>query len=89
MVKISHFLTEWCSSCKSTRSVRLALPEEETDTALEEEEELVGATVEKVFSAPTSQNACTQTPKPKPRRRSGDDCHVIVNNVDRDQQPLR
>ena len=64
-------LTEWCSSCKSTRSVRLALPEEETDTALEEEEELVGATVEKVCSAPTYQNACTQTPKPKPRRRGG------------------
>ena len=35
-------LTEWCSSCKSTRSVRLALPEEETETALEEEEDLVG-----------------------------------------------
>ena len=65
------YLTEWCSSCKSTRSVRLALPEEETETALEEEEELVGATVEKVCSAPTYQNACTQTPKPKPRRRGG------------------
>ena len=64
-------VTEWCSSCKSTRSVRLALPEEETETALEEEEELVGATVEKVCSAPTSQNACTQTPKPMPRRRGG------------------
>ena len=36
------YLTEWCSSCKSTRSVRLALPEEETETALEEEEDLVG-----------------------------------------------
>ena len=35
-------VTEWCSSCKSTRSVRLALPEEETETALEEEEDLVG-----------------------------------------------
>ena len=31
----------------------------------------MGATVEKVCSAPTSQNACTQTPKPKPRRRGG------------------
>ena len=52
-------LTEWCSSCKSTRSARLALPEEETDNALEEEEVSVGDTMEEVCSEPTAQDACT------------------------------
>ena len=29
-------LTEWCSSCKSTRSVRFVLPEAEVETDMEE-----------------------------------------------------
>ena len=62
-------LTEWCSSCKSTRSVRLVLPEEETETAMEDEETLVAK--QEVCSDLISQDASTQTPKPKLRRRGG------------------
>ena len=34
-------LTEWCSTCKATRSTKLVLPEEEAKVPMEEEEELV------------------------------------------------
>ena len=62
-------LTEWCSTCKSTRSVRLVLPEEETKIAMEEEKTLVAK--QEVGTDCISQDASTQTPKPKLRRMGG------------------
>ena len=34
-------LTEWCSTCTATRSMKLVLPEEEAKVPMEEEEEVV------------------------------------------------
>ena len=62
-------LTEWCSACKLTRSVRLVLPDEETKIAMEEEKTLVAK--QEVGTDCISQDASTQTPKPKLRRRGG------------------
>ena len=66
-------VVEWCSSCAITRVVKLVLPEEEVKvvepaveveekTALDEEEER---------SDSSARDACTQTPRQKPRRRGG------------------
>ena len=70
-------LIEWCSTCKATRAVRLVMPEE--DTVMEEEvvveevevEEVVVDVKEEVFSDHKFHDACTQTPRPKKRRRGG------------------
>ena len=62
-------LTEWCSACNLTRLVRLVPPEEETKIAMEEEKTLVAK--QEVGTDCISQDASTQTPKPKLRRRGG------------------
>ena len=67
-------LVEWCSTCTSTRLVRLELPEEEKEvlepvTDKEEEIEAVCKVEEEDFSCEaTAKDACTQTPR---RRRRG------------------
>ena len=63
-------LVEWCSSCTSTRLVRLALPKEEV---VEEEQALADHNMDKEnesCEAP-AKDACTQTPRQKPRRKGG------------------
>ena len=52
-------LVEWCSSCGSTRGVNLVLPKEIKEPGVDVEE------------STTSCDACTQTPKARPRRRGG------------------
>ena len=56
-------LTEWCSTCKSTRSVRLVLPVEDIKIVMEEEKTLVAKL--EVGTDCISQDASTQTQKPK------------------------
>ena len=63
-------LVEWCSSCTSTRLVRLALPKEEV---VEEEQALADDNMDREnesCEAP-AKDACTQTPRQKPRRKGG------------------
>ena len=67
-------LVEWCSTCTSTRLVRLVLPEVENkvmEPVAEKEEEIVAVCkVEEEDSSceATAKDACTQTPR---RRRRG------------------
>ena len=61
-------LVEWCSSCTSTRTVRLVLPMEEAEI-VEEETEAEAAC--NVGEEKKSCDACTQTPCRKPKRRGG------------------
>ena len=74
-------LTEWCSSCTKTRLVRVVLPPEEEKVCEEEKifdlvtsvEEVSHehVVVKKEICDATTQDACTQTPVQKPRRRGG------------------
>ena len=52
-------VVEWCSSCTNTRVVKLVLQEEE------------GKVLEPAVDVERSTDACTQTPKRRPRRRGG------------------
>ena len=64
-------LVEWCSSCTSTRAVKLVLPIEEKEVLEEVEEADVGEKVggrNKSCDA-TAKDASTQTSQQKPRRR--------------------
>ena len=54
-------LTEWCSTCTATRSMKLVLPEEEAKVPMEEEEEVTEQEVR--ISDCILQDASTQTPK--------------------------
>ena len=63
-------LVQWCSSCKETRAVRLVLPKEEIKPVGEEEETLEAIQEEGCIES-KSLDACTQTPRPKQRRRGG------------------
>ena len=68
-------LVEWCSSCKSTRMVRLVLPGEGSEVVQvqEEQEVLAEAKVSEEGESceATAKDASTQTPGKKPRRRGG------------------
>ena len=67
-------LVEWCSTCPSSRTVRLVLPPEQSELVIkeemEEEESVDDCKVEEGPKA-TVQDACTQTPPQKARRRGG------------------
>ena len=67
-------LVEWCSSCPSSRLVRLVLPKEEVaEEAAEEEQALADDNMDRenaCCEAP-AKDACTQTPRQKPRRKGG------------------
>ena len=62
-------LMEWCSTCTSSRMVRLVLPEEEAEVV---EEEMYAETEGKVGEENKScADACTQTSSRKQKRRGG------------------
>ena len=67
-------LVEWCSTCPSSRTVRLVLPPEQSELVIKEEEEnedsVDDCKVEESAKARV-QDACTQTPSQKARRRGG------------------
>ena len=63
-------LVEWCSTCPSSRTVRLVLPPEQREVVIKEEMEEGEEEVEEGPMA-TVQDACTQTPPQKARRRGG------------------
>ena len=70
-------LVEWCSSCTSTRMVRLVLPIEEIEVfepVVKEEETLADCKVDKEkesCSEATAQDVGTQTPRQKVRKKGG------------------
>ena len=64
------YLVEWCSSCTSTRTVRLLLPKEEAEM-VEKETEAESVAASTVCEEKKSCDACTQTPRRKPKRRGG------------------
>ena len=66
-------LVEWCSSCTSTRAVKLVLPIEGKEVLEEMEEAAAGEKVGggKESCDATAKDASTQTSQPKPRRRGG------------------
>ena len=61
-------LVEWCSTCPSSRTVRLVLPPEQSELVIKEEEEnedsVDDCKVEESARARV-QDACTQTPEGK------------------------
>ena len=63
-------LVEWCSSCTSTRTVRLVLPKEEAEEVVEETEDVAAKVCEDKKSC-EAVDACTQTPRRKLKRRGG------------------
>ena len=66
-------LVEWCSTCTSSRTVRFVLPPEQSEPVVKEEEKVECVDVCKVGESleARSQDACTQTPGQKARRRGG------------------
>ena len=64
-------LVEWCSSCTSTRTVRLELPKEEIEVVEEEPEAESVAASRLCEEKKSSCNACTQTSSRKQKRRGG------------------
>ena len=68
-------MVEWCSSCTSTRMVRLVLPGEGSEVVqVQEEKEAVAeakVNEEGESCEATAKDASTQTPGKKPRRRGG------------------
>ena len=68
-------LVEWCSSCTSTRMVRLVLPGEGSKVVQVQEEQEARAEAkvseEGESCEATAKDASTQTPGKKPRRRGG------------------
>ena len=64
-------LVEWCTSCTSTRTVRLVLPKEEVEMVEEETEAENVAASTLCEEKKSTCDACTQTTSRKPKRRGG------------------
>ena len=62
-------LVEWCSTCTSSRLVRLVLPEEKAEVVEEDTEANMGE--KKKSCEATAVDASTQTSSHKPKRRGG------------------
>ena len=83
-------LVEWCSTCTSTRLVRLVLPEEEhevQEAVVQEDvkEETKVVEVEKASCCEaTALDACTQTPQRRWKRKQNEETSCL--SVDADQE---